>query len=345
MQPLRLALAALLLSGLARCEEGTCETESGGTCKTGVCFTWRNALCTKGQKCTCQAGSCASEKGECVPEGSCARLTTWNCDFRACPHQTKSVCSPKPAFPAPCAQKFAEFLLGLMGLGLVMCCGICVCVFKHAFHGPAAGLSGVAILGMCFLAYTMYTSISESCFAVGIMHQSGYDVPTVPPNWDAPLPTALGGLSSMQPEKCVCPQESCSVSNGLECVPNGDCPKMTGGSCTVLGCAASRKATCETLRHGYSYCMCGEDSCAKDGACVPKAEYFTALYSTGLGNVSARLGGPMAGADSMAVKEVGGVWAPMCAVAVAGMATAAVSVVMASKRGQGPGSEPLLAED
>jgi len=343
MHSFRFALAGLLLSVLARCAEGggegECETDTGGTCSSGVCFIWRNALCTKGQKCTCPEGEC-SKYGECIPVGFCSRVTSWNCNMQGCPNLTNSVCSPKPAFPAPCAAKFAEFFLGLMGLGIVMCCGFCVCVYKHSFHGLGAVLSVVAALGIGFVVFYMYSSITKSCLAVGILHQSGYDVPTVPLGWDAPKPATLIGIGSAQMQKCVCPQGSCAMGN--ECVADGECPKFTGGNCKVFGCASSRKATCKKIRTGFHSCLCGEDECAKDGACVPKAEHLIAL-----GNFSARRGwhgGHTTGADSMAAKERGSAWALIWAVAVAGMAMAAVFATMASRRGRGRGSEPLLAE-
>merc|ERR1711974_133937 len=110
-----------------------------------------------------------------------------------------------------------------------------------------------------------------------------------------------------------------------------------GGTCRTFGCSASRKATCKKMRTCYDYCVCAENECAMNGACVPKEEYLAAQSLSGLGNFSTRLGGlggPMAGADSMPVKEFGSVWALICAVAVAGMATAAVCVMMASRRGR-----------
>lgn len=46
------------------------------------------------------------------------------------------------------------------------------------------------------------------------------------------------------------------------------CNKVTGGGCSIFGCAETRNAACEK-----GACVCGEGMCADNGVCVPEAEY------------------------------------------------------------------------
>merc|ERR1712151_1214240 len=82
-----------------------------------------------------------------------------------------------------------------------------------------------------------------------------------------------------------------------------------GGSCNMGFCGASRGATCTKLRTGFSRCVCGEDECAQDGACVQKSEYTPPSNLIGFGNFSKsprRRGEFTMGAESIAATRHGG---------------------------------------
>jgi len=61
-----------------------------------------------------------------------------------------------------------------------------------------------------------------------------------------------------------------------ECVKDGDCPRDTGGTCTLGDCHSWRNADClaEDDSSLTSKCFCASDQCAVGGRCVDKMEFL-----------------------------------------------------------------------
>lgn len=283
-------------------------------------------------------------------------MAGWNCNTQGCPKVSNSVCSPEPAFPRPCAAMLVELTLALVVLGCIMQLGCCICVFKRKLNKWGLVVSALGAIGIAVLLHYMSGAVSGACVAVGILHQSGYDVPTVPPGWDAAKPTELSEIDNFEMQKCVCRKGSFALgtSKGGECVdPENYCPKLTGGTCGFLGCDSSRNAKCQELRLGYKRCVCHENACAKHGVCVPMDEYkppdgYTAP-PTDLGSFSKTHQQRTNFTESIAATQRGGTGSSSLVAlswiaAVVLMAVALTSAAVASGRARGLGREPLLAE-
>lgn len=68
--------------------------------------------------------------------------------------------------------------------------------------------------------------------------------------------------------KCLCKDDECVM--GQQCVPEGGCPTVTGGTCAISHrCNTWRNASCDQQS---ARCLCGPGTCPVKGECRPRGD-------------------------------------------------------------------------